>query len=201
MKRKTRNPEKTKQEIIEKASPIFNQHGIAGTKMDMLIKATGFQKGGIYCHFKSKADLASAVFKYNLQLLKANYQKEIAQETTPKGQLLAYINGFKKFVFAPPLPGGCPLLNMVTEADDTDEPNRLIAKNFINDWKNDLAVILQKGIDSGVFQSTINPTQEALFIIASIEGSIMLGQAKRSGSLMISIADSLQRYMEVQIFK
>jgi len=39
MKRATRNPEKTRQEIIEKSAPIFNQHGYAGTKMDMIIKA------------------------------------------------------------------------------------------------------------------------------------------------------------------
>ena len=200
MKRTTRNPEKTKQEIIEKAAPVFNQYGVAGTKMDMLIKATGFQKGGIYCHFDSKADLAKAVFEHNLQLLKENYQREIDKETTPKGQLQAYINGFKKFVYAPPVPGGCPLLNMVIEADDTDESNRLIAKNFINEWKEALELILQKGIQSGTFQSTINPTQEALFIIATIEGSIMLGQAKKSGRLMLSIADSLQSYMELRIF-
>lgn len=201
MKRKTRNPEKTKQEIIEKAAPVFNQHGIAGTRLDMLIKATGFQKGGIYCHFDSKEDLAKAVFEYNLQLLKENYQKEIDKATTPKGQLLAYLGGFRKFVYEPPVPGGCPLLNMVIEADDTNETNRLTAKNFINDWKDNLETILQEGMQTGAFQPTINPTQEAFFIIASIEGSIMLGQAKKSGRLMLSIADSLEQYMEARIFK
>ncbi len=201
MKRTTRNKEKSRLEIIERAAPVFNQYGIAGTRLEMLIKATGFQKGGIYSHFKSKEALAKAVFQHNLQLLKENYQKEIEKATTPKGQLLAYLSGFRKFVYEPPVPGGCPLLNMVIEADDTDEPNRLVAKNFINDWKDNLAAILQEGIQSGVFQSTINPTQEAFFIIASIEGSIMLGQAKRSGRLMLSIADSLQKYMETRIFK
>ena len=70
MKRATRNAAKSKQEIIEKAAPVFNQYGYAGTKLDMLIKATGFQKGGIYCHFDSKMDLARAVFKYNFASIK-----------------------------------------------------------------------------------------------------------------------------------
>ena len=126
MKRATRNKEKSRQEIIEKAAPIFNKYGIAGTKLEMLIKATGFQKGGIYCHFDSKMDLAREVFKYNFELLKANYQSEVDKANTPKEQLFAFLNGFKKFIVQPPIPGGCPLLNMAIEADDTDDTNRLL---------------------------------------------------------------------------
>ena len=201
MKRKTRNPEKTKQEIIEKASPVFNQYGIAGTRLDMLVEATGYQKGGIYNHFDSKEDLARVVYQYNLQLLKDNYKEEVEKESTPNKKLLAYINGLKKSIIVPPVQGGCPLLNIAIESDDTDEINRLLVKDFINDWKNNLALILQEGIDKEVFRATINPTQEAFFIIASIEGSIMLGRAKRSTSLMLSIADNQERYIKAQIFK
>ena len=201
MKRTTRNKEKSRQEIIEKAAPVFNQYGFAGTRLDMLIEATGFQKGGIYCHFDNKTHLAREVFKYNLQLLKNNYQEEINQATAPKAKLLAFVSAFKKFIIHPPVKGGCPLLNMAIEADDTDEPNRLLVKDYINEWKDKIEIVLQKGIQSGDFKGGINITQEAFFIIASIEGSIMLGQVKRSVGLMMGVADSLQRYMESQIFK
>jgi len=65
-------------------------------------------------------DLARECFKYNFDLLKTNYQNEIDKAITPKAQLLAFLNGFKKFIIQPPIAGGCPLLNMATEADDTD---------------------------------------------------------------------------------
>ena len=126
MKRARRNAAKSKQEIIEKAAPVFNQYGYAGTKLDMLIKATGFQKGGIYCHFDSKMDLARAVFKYNFGLLKSTYTKEMDSSKTPKEQLIGFLSGFRNFITNPPIPGGCPLLNMAIEADDTDETNRLL---------------------------------------------------------------------------
>lgn len=201
MKRTTRNKEKSRKEIIEKAAPVFNQYGFAGTKLDMLIEATGFQKGGIYCHFDNKTHLAREVFKYNLQLLKNNYQQEIDKATTPKTQLLAFVNSFKKFIIHPPVKGGCPLLNIAIEADDTDETNRLLVKDYINEWKDEIEFILQKGIQADDFKRNINITQEAFFIIASIEGSIMLGQVKRSVGLMMGVADSLQRYIEAKIFK
>jgi len=201
MKRTTRNKEKSRQEIIEKAAPVFNKYGIAGTTLKMLMEATGFEKGGIYTHFDTKIDIARAVFKYNFQLLKATYQKEFNQSAAPKEQLMATIKGFKAYMLNPPLAGGCPLLNIAIEADDTDETNRLLVKEYINEWKDELVMILEKGMQAGDFQPNINVTQEAFFIIAAIEGSIMLGQVKRSVGLMMGVADSLVRYIEAQILK
>jgi len=49
--------------------------------------------------------------------------------------------------------------------------------------------------------ASIDTTQEAFFIIASIEGSIMLGQTKKSISLMMGVADSLAQYISLRILK
>jgi len=187
MKRTTRNPEKSRKEIIEKSAPIFNQHGYEGTKMDMIIRATGFQKGGIYNHFDSKMDLARAVFQYNFSLLKKGYTQELNLSDSPKIQLLAFLKGFKLSAVNPSVKGGCPLLNMAVEADDTDETNRLLVKEALNEWKALLEQILQQGIASGDFQPDINIEQEALFMIASIEGIILLGQIKKSSRLMLTL--------------
>ena len=200
MKRTTRNKEKSRQEIIERAAPVFNKYGFAGTKLDMLIEATGFQKGGIYNHFDNKMDLARAAFKHNFQLLKNVYLKEENKSKSPTEQLIAFLHSFKFYVIHPPVLGGCPILNMAVEADDTDETNRLLVKEALNEWKAGIEVILKAGIASGDFHPTINPTKEALFIIATIEGSIMLGQIKKSTALMLDIADNLQRYIEFRIF-
>src|SRR5580704_4083396 len=49
--------EQTRQEIIRKAAPIFNQKGYSGTALSDLMRATGLGKGGIYRHFESKQEL------------------------------------------------------------------------------------------------------------------------------------------------
>lgn len=200
MKRTKRNAVKSKQEIIEKAAPIFNKYGYAGTKMDMIIKATGYQKGGIYCHFDSKMDLARAAFRHNFSLLKAPYDTALNQAISPKKRLLAFVKAFKKYVTNPPIQGGCPLLNMAVESDDTDETNRLLVKEAFNEWKVAIEEVLINGIQLGEFNQDINVQQEAIFIIASIEGSIMIGQLKRSVQLMLGVADSLEWYIRHRIF-
>src|SRR3979411_2837595 len=57
--------EQTKQEIVQKAAPLFNQQGYEGTSLSDLMDATGLQKGGIYRHFSSKEDLAAEAFDYS----------------------------------------------------------------------------------------------------------------------------------------
>ena len=51
--------EQTRQSIVEKAAPLFNQRGFEGCSMTAIMEATGLEKGGIYRHFDSKAQLAS----------------------------------------------------------------------------------------------------------------------------------------------
>ncbi|HXM48600.1 MAG TPA: TetR family transcriptional regulator [Pyrinomonadaceae bacterium] len=43
-----RKGEQTRQEIIRKAAPIFNQKGYDGAALSDLMRATGLEKGGIY---------------------------------------------------------------------------------------------------------------------------------------------------------
>jgi hypothetical protein len=43
----TRKGEQTRQEIIRKAVPVFNQKGYSGAALSDLMRATGLEKGGI----------------------------------------------------------------------------------------------------------------------------------------------------------
>src|SRR5258708_33979842 len=59
-----RKGEQTRQEIIRKAAPIFNQRGYDGAALSDLMRATGLEKGGVYRHFSSKEALAAEAFDY-----------------------------------------------------------------------------------------------------------------------------------------
>jgi TetR/AcrR family transcriptional repressor of nem operon len=54
-----RKGEQTRQEIIRKAAPIFNQKGYEGAALSALMEATGLEKGGVYRHFDSRQQLAA----------------------------------------------------------------------------------------------------------------------------------------------
>ena len=57
--------QQTRREIVEKAAPLFNKKGYECTSLSDLMHATGLKEGGIYRHFSSKEELATAAFDYS----------------------------------------------------------------------------------------------------------------------------------------
>ena len=200
MKRSSRNAVRTKQEIIEKSAPLFNTHGYVGTSMKMLVKATGFQTGGIYRHFDSKMKLAEAVFIYNYEnLLKKNL--EFDPSLDPKEKLLSLLDNYKKMVVKPRIKGGCPVLNTAIEVDDTDESLRLLAKSFVEEILAAIVAVLEEGKTAGLFKVGIDAKKEALYLFATFEGAIMLGKLSKSAKPLFEIFDQVELYLEKNIFE
>ena len=56
----------TREEVLEKAIPVFWEHGFAGTGLQALEKATGVNKSGLYAEFKSKEELFLASLQHYL---------------------------------------------------------------------------------------------------------------------------------------
>jgi TetR/AcrR family transcriptional regulator, transcriptional repressor of aconitase len=47
--------------ILDAAQPLVAQHGVQGTSMNAIVRASGLSKGAIYGHFSSKAELVLAL--------------------------------------------------------------------------------------------------------------------------------------------
>ncbi|MEO1652061.1 MAG: TetR/AcrR family transcriptional regulator [Bacteroidota bacterium] len=199
MKRKTRNAAKTKQEIIEKSAPIFNVHGFAGTSMQMLVEATGYQMGGIYRHFGTKLDLAKEVFRYNYQVVNRK-SLELDPNLTPPEKLLMIIKNYKAMVVNPRIEGGCPVLNTSVEMDDTNEELRKLAKSFMKETLDFIEGILEEGKEKGFFRSNIDIQKEALYLYASFEGAILIGKVMRTAQSFFGILDQITKYLHENIF-
>jgi len=198
MKRTTRNAAKTKQEIIEKAAPVFNVHGYAGTSMKMLVEATGFQMGGIYRHYSSKMELAREVFRYNFDtLIRPNLEVEPGLSSANK--LRKILANYRAMVVQPKIEGGCPVLNTATEVDDTDPVFREMAASYVKEVLTTLEKILTEGIKDGSLRPDLDSRKEALYLYASFEGAILLGKLLRSGSAVFAVFDQIERYLEGHI--
>ncbi|MEL6675061.1 MAG: TetR/AcrR family transcriptional regulator [Bacteroidota bacterium] len=188
MKRSTRNAARTKQEIIAKSAAVFNVHGYAGTKMQMLVEATGFQMGGIYRHFDTKLDLAKAAFQHNYEvLIKSNFA--VKEGLNPQERLTAFLRNYKKSALNPSIPGGCPLLNTAIEMDDTDESFRQLTQASVKEVIDTIAQTLVEGQGQGFFMADFNPREEAQYLFAAIEGAIMLSRITKDVKAFVHIFD------------
>ena len=170
------NAEQTKQRIVEIAATIFNQNGYIGTSIADIVKSTGVHKGGIYKHFKSKEEIAVAAFDYSLGLIVDAAIDRVGREETAIDRLLAFVNTFRGFTTEPICVGGCPVLNMAVESDDTHPGMRLHVQNAVNGIRALIGSIVELGIRQGEIVANTDIEQVSTIIFVTIEGAIMMSK-------------------------
>ena len=171
--------ERTRQFIIEKTAPVFNEKGYAGTSMNDLINATGLTKGSIYGNFENKDEVALAAFDYNFGTVAAYIKNKIEVRSNSIDKLLVYTETYRNFLKLPFLKSGCPVLNTSTEADDTHPKLREKAANALKLWKNSVERHINAGIEKKEIKATTNASEFAVILMSLIEGAVM--QAKVTG--------------------
>lgn len=173
--------ERTRQFIIEKTAPVFNEKGYAGTSMSDLTAVTGLTKGSIYGNFENKDEVAMAAFEYNFQLVSAYIRAKMNKCESVIDQLLVYPEVYRNFLSLPFLQGGCPLSNTGMEADDNHPLLKQKAADALQWWRNSLKKMLEKGVENGELKADLNVIETIAVLTTVIQGSVM--QTKLSGKL------------------
>jgi AcrR family transcriptional regulator len=187
--------ERTKQFIIEKAAPIFNTKGVAGTAMSDIMEATKLAKGSMYVHFDSKDELSYAVVDYNLDKLAEKTAAAINKHKTAKGKLFAFLD-FYDDPLNPPLVGGCPMLNFGMEADDTNPVIRQKVSKVVQASPQKLTTIIEQGIIDGEFKKEWNAKEFGIKIFAMIEGGILISRVSGSKEQMGILIKMIKKEIE-----
>ncbi|MCY1521627.1 putative HTH-type transcriptional regulator [compost metagenome] len=171
--------ERTRQFIVEKTAPVFNEKGYAGTSLTDLTNATGLTKGSIYGNFENKDEVALAAFDYNFNRVTRYIKERILKTDNAIERLLVYPEVYRDFLIIPFLKPGCPILNTSTEADDTHPKLRERAADALSFWKTAIENQIKRGIQRGEIKQDKNPTAFAVILMSLIEGAVM--QAKVTG--------------------
>ncbi|MBI5371002.1 MAG: TetR/AcrR family transcriptional regulator [Sphingobacteriales bacterium] len=179
MSEKLSKSERTRQFIIEKTAPVFNEKGFAGTSVTDLTKATGLTKGSIYGNFADKDAVAVAAFDFNFNRVTEYMKARILAKDNAVDRLLAYPAVYRDFLRIPFLKPGCPILNTSTEADDTHPLLKEKAASALAFWKKSIENQVMRGISRGEIRKDVSPATVAVIMMSMIEGAIM--QAKVTG--------------------
>ena len=173
-----RNPDLTKEKILKKSGILFNTQGYKSTSISDITDATGFTKGAIYRHFKSKEELEKESLFHLSTVMFDTLGQVIKEKKTAGAKLRAVFKYFESYISNPPLKGGCPLLNAAIESDDAHPFLRKEAVKVLNVLHNSLVTILGNGIRFNQLKSGIDKEYLATVIIASLEGAIMMSKLR-----------------------
>ena len=192
-----RKGEQTRQEIIRKAAPLFNQRGYKGAALSDLMQATGLEKGGIYRHFSSKEVLAAEAFDYAWrETLDARIHDldTISNTVDRLRQLVANFVERRGII-----PGGCPLLNTAIDSDDGNSVLRGRARSALRGWRSYIISIISAGIKAREIRPRIDAKKLATLIISSLEGSVMLYRLERNEESLRAVQAHLDDYFETEV--
>lgn len=188
--------ERTRQRVIERAAPVFNQRGYWGSSLRDLMEATGLEKGGIYNHFGSKQELALAAFDHNVDQIRQHIRTALGRSRHAVDRLLALNEVYRVFAVDPPFQGGCPILNTAVDSDDTNPALRDRARAAMDELRGGtLERIVRRGIERGEVRPDVDPETTATFIVSALEGALMLTQLYRDPGHVARTTDELDRYV------
>jgi AcrR family transcriptional regulator len=185
--------ERTRQFIIEKAAPVFNTKGYAGTSLSDMTEATGLTKGSIYGNFADKDEVALACFDYSYKKVQEVIRMEMERYSNYRDKLLVYVNVYTNRGNHDLPMGGCPVLNTTVDADDTHPGLRAKAGAALLNWKERMASLIEAGKAAGEFKPSVNSEQVALTIIAMLEGMIVVARGTGKPGYARAVIDSIDQ--------
>jgi TetR/AcrR family transcriptional regulator, transcriptional repressor for nem operon len=193
-----RKGDETRQQIIRKAAPIFNQKGYEGAALSDLMQATGLEKGGIYRHFDSKQQLAGEAFDYAWNLaLDARFEgtQTISNTVDRLKQIVRNFWDRRSGL----VPGGCPLLNTAIDCDDGNPQLREKARHALGSWLDRLESIIEEGQRRREIRGDIDSAELATLMVSTLEGSLMVSRLQRKGDPRDWASHHLEEFLENEV--
>ena len=191
-----RNPDETKERILRKSGVLFNTHGYKATSISDITTATGYTKGAIYRHFRSKAALEKETLFHLSHVMFEKMRTRIKSGETAGDKLRAIFRYFESYISNPEVKGGCPLMNAAIEADDANPTLRKEAVRILDILRDSVITILNNGIRYKQIRRETDAEYYATVIIASLEGAIMMSKLRGDNSDIRRVIRHLEAQLE-----
>ena len=182
--------------ILASAAPLFNRAGYAGTSISDILTATDLEKGGLYNHFASKEELAVASFDYAFRQVDAYFTEALANVESGLPRMRAYIDAFERYIERPVVSGGCPIANATLEADDALPFLRERVAQAFEKMRGSVRHTFERGRAKGHFRADLDAEASADFVIAAVEGALLLSRGTRSGTPVTNVVTLLRAWVE-----
>jgi AcrR family transcriptional regulator len=169
-----RDPEKTRQALLEAAFNEIYRNGFRAASLETIIAAAGVTKGALYHHFGSKQGLGYAVVDERVKpLVQERYIRPFKDAEDPIEALKRMgLRMEQELLKTGILLMGCPVNNLVLEMSGVDEGFRQRLAAILKEWKDTIADGVRSGQARGLVRLDVDAEAVATFIVASYQGAI-----------------------------
>jgi AcrR family transcriptional regulator len=187
---------KTREKLIDSARYLFWERGFAGTSMADLLAHSGVNSGSFYHFFESKEALLRAVLEEYLAALRPMVvDPAFATTEEPVERIFSILAGYRGRILQTDCQYGCPLGRLALEVDPENRPaHKLIADNF-QQWIGVIRECIEQVRER--LPKTVDPDSVATYVLAVMEGGVMLSRSYRSVEPFDRTISQLREYFRL----
>jgi TetR/AcrR family transcriptional repressor of nem operon len=196
---KARDRRQTRDTIVAAATSLMAIKGYHGTSLDDVLRESGIGKGSFYHFFRSKEELGHAI----LDTIVTGFIERTVEpcfsdaQGEPLGQIRCFLDRVVAAQRAHNCVGGCPLGNLASELSDIHEGFRARLAQVFSAWRDRLTLALREAQRRETLTSACRPEAVAHFLVASLEGAILMTKVTKDIAVMEQCVDELKRYLTI----
>lgn len=168
--------ERTRAKLIGTAAELLQRQGYHATGLAQIVEESGAPRGSLYFHFPGgKEELAVAALRDAGAYWKTRIEAAVDGAPDLGTAIVAVCKLFADELAASSWELGCPLATVALEASASSEAVRLTCAAHFAGWEESIAArLVANGVDREA------ALRMAMFVLATIEGALMLARVERS---------------------
>jgi TetR/AcrR family transcriptional repressor of nem operon len=196
-KAKTRDPEKTRADILNAAFMEIYRHGYNGVGVRDLAKKANVTIGAFFHYFPTKSHVAYAIIDEIVYAgIMDRWIKPLSAYKNPlQGILKCFKNTFDSW--NEELTSlGCPLNNLTQELSSSDASIKERTSTVLHDWIAHTKTHLDRAKEDGYLQKQVNTQELAEFIVTFQEGTFAMGKALNDRKIFESMYKNFKLHLD-----
>jgi TetR/AcrR family transcriptional repressor of nem operon len=179
--------ERTRSRILDEASRLMHERGVAGTRLDDVRAAARVSGSQLSHYFADKDELVQAVIDHQADTIVSNQRR--ADIGSADG-LRAWRDLVISQAQSTGAKGGCPLGSLGGQLAETDTHARTLIAAGFDRWEAALSDGLRNLEESGRISTQIDSDALALTLLATLQGGLLLAQLHRDPRPIATAVDT-----------
>jgi TetR/AcrR family transcriptional regulator, transcriptional repressor for nem operon len=194
---RNREGRSTRRAILDAATRLIHVRGYQNTSLDDVLRESGVGKGNFYYYFRSKEDLGYAI----LDDIVAKFQERSLEPCFADGaasrldQIRCFLDHVLEAQRRSNCIGGCALGNLASELSDVHEGFRARLASVFTAWRARLTRALREAQARVEVVEACRPEPVAHFLVAGLEGAILLAKVSKDIGVLEQCVNELKRYL------
>ncbi|MUH71599.1 TetR/AcrR family transcriptional regulator [Psychrosphaera haliotis] len=190
-----RDPDKTRNNLLEIASCLFQQKGYNGTSLTDIISKANVSKGALYHHFSNKQDLLYAIIDELFKEQSKAHWESITSASDPIEAIAKSIEKQAIDASQEDMCNGCPIHNLLAELGSTNDGLRMRVDAIFCAVQKSIYEAFERAKVLNIVSDSTDSKRVAMLIMCTMNGMPQMVTSCQNRDVFKEISAALSDYI------